>query len=179
MLITKAKLLEKLSDMFDAYRIIAEQYRMCCLETNYLKNLTLSDSFVRMLGFVTIDNNNYAIYLKDKKAFPDKTISMVFVIGNTRGILNNSVTVAEVDLKDSLLEIVNIDTLETHRRKGFASMCIKSIEKYALEHDIHKITGMLFQGSDIGKDNLLAFYRRNGFSFHTQRDGSLWFEKEI
>lgn len=65
-------------------------------------------------------------------------------------------------------------TKQKYYNKGYGSLMMEELFKYALLNDIHKITGNLSAGGKEHKERQNAFYRKHGFEiikYDTQDSG--------
>ena len=74
------------------------------------------------------------------------------------------------------LEIVNLDA--STYRKGYGTKCLEIITEWAISNRIKSIHGMVWDKSPIGKDNLIRFYKKNGFDI-VERSSGIFFTKEL
>lgn len=174
----KKEYLEAYRQVYDKSMEIGDKYREICMENLALKHLILSDRFDKALSFVEIDETEYIVFLQNKKDIGN-CFSAEFVICNTSYGYSDPVVIAEVEIQTLSIEIIFLYTNKHYRRKGLASYCIKQIAIYAAKHKKQKIYGMVHEKTEIGRENLVEFYDRNGFELYTKSDGSLWFKKYI
>lgn len=83
---------------------------------------------------------------------------------------------ADIEIRADQLEIVNLDA--STYRKGYGTKCLEIITEWAITNRIKSIHGMLWDKSPIGKDNLIRFYKKNGFNIKETTSG-IFFTKEL
>ncbi len=83
---------------------------------------------------------------------------------------------ADIEIRADQLEIVNLDA--STYRKGYGTKCLEIIIDWAKSNRIKTIHGMLWDKSPIGKDNLINFYKKNGFDIE-ERPSGIFFTKSL
>ena len=112
-------------------------------------------------------DNLYAVsYKLEDNFYCDKEYSLVtYKITSTN---NTEICKANVEFKNSIMELVVLDT-EIETRCGHASKMIKDIINIAKIHNAKSIFGKLYINTPIGTENLIRFYEKNGFTINKEK----------
>lgn len=149
-----------------------------CKENFFLRELLLLGKYEEILDFPVIDDSDY-IVLMCNKIDKVSSFSVDFHIYDMGRSISNPITVAHILVHRLTTEIISIDTLMPSRRLGLGSICIKHIENFALKCGVKKIYGTVDEYTDIGKENLIHFYQKNGYTIYRVMNNVDGFKKEL
>lgn len=174
----KQRIVDILSALFEENQRLHRVNGKICKENSILRELLLSEKYENILAFPKIEDKDYAILICNKV---DKvsSFSVDFYICDMSRNISNPATIAHIIVHKSTIEVVSISALKSYRRLGLASLCLRHIETFAHKYDIKEIYGIIDDFTDIGKDNLVLFYQKNGYVICPIRKNVDGFKKEI
>lgn len=158
-----------------------KQYRN---KYNNLFSLVFDENVHQIIAVCIIDEDEYVVYTTN---FIHQYVSSLFSKNNSYFEMNfimkrldsfyfQEAALAEIEIRGSSLEIVNIDARQF--RLGYGGKLFDCIEKYASANEIKKIYGDIDLHTPIGLDNLIRFYEKHGCRVY-EKHSILHFEKEI
>lgn len=127
---------------------------------NHLEKLANKNEFNKLLA---IYESRYVVYswlLKEKSS---GRYMLEFYTKDLFTKTFEKVTHADLEHDSNKLEIVNLDTKEKYGRIGHGKIMLKCIEKYSIDSGIYYIYGRYYPNTPIGLDNLIRFYKNNGY----------------
>lgn len=151
---------------------------------NNLFNLVFDENVHQIISVCTINEDEYVIYttrfvhryISNLFSKNDSYFEMNFIMKRLDSRYFQEAAFAEIEIKGSSLEIVNIDAREF--RLGYGGKLFDYIEKYATENELKKIYGDIYIHTPIGLDNLIRFYEKHGCMVYGDYP-QLRFKKEI
>lgn len=158
----------------------SEQYRN---KYNNLFSLVFDENVHQIIAVCTIDKDEYVIYTSNfihryvSSLFSknDSYFEMNFIMKRLDSFYFQDVAFAEIEIRGSSLEIVNLDARQF--RLGYGGKLFDYIEKYASANEIKRIYGDTDIHTPIGLDNLIRFYEKHGCTVYGKYP-ELHFEKE-
>ena len=154
---------------------IEHQYNAMASNYQELKGIILDKKTHELLNLYSMNGKEYLVYAYNyaNTDIGKHKLSFQLICLTDK----QSLAKAETEISTPKMELVNIDANPTDN--GYGTILIGAIEKYACNHGIKRIYGDVHIFTPEGKDILIGFYKKNGYTVYDEESNNPTFEKEI